>query len=126
MKFLHQKFQAKKREIVEVGLDKPARVKFMTASEFRLYKMGKTHTYYGGRFEENPVRFVLPFDSVWNVVVEKGTHSAPIEVKASCKLRGPDRQLLSSIAVDAPAHVTQALLEESEAEALNMGSQSES
>jgi hypothetical protein len=116
MKFLHQKFQGKKKEIVEVELDRPARVKFMTASEFKRYTGARTHTYYGGQFDAGNVRFVVPFDSVWTVVVEKGTRSNPVDVRASVKLRPADRTTLSSIALDAPAHVrTQAMIEESEA-----------
>lgn len=116
MKFLHQKFQAKKKEIVEVDLSKPARVKFMTASEFKRYTGARTHTFYGGQFEQGKVHFVLPFDSVWTVVVEKGTLNAPVEVRASVRLLPADRNALSTVALDAPAHVrAQAMLEESEA-----------
>lgn len=116
MKFLHLKFQAKKKEIVEVELDASARVKFMTASEFKRYTGARTHTYFGGTFERGTVRFVLPFDSVWTVVVEKGTTSRPVDVRAKVKLLPPDRNALSTIALDAPAHVrSQALLEETEA-----------
>jgi Domain of unknown function (DUF1883) len=116
MKFLHKKFQAKKKEIVEVEMDKPARVKFMTASEFKKYTGARTHTYFGGQFEEGTVQFVLPFDSVWTVVVEKGSHGSSVNVRASVKLLPPDRNVLSTVALDAPAHVrTHAFLEESEA-----------
>ncbi|MBK9759769.1 MAG: DUF1883 domain-containing protein [Flavobacteriales bacterium] len=116
MKFLHQKFQAKKKEIVEVRLDKPARVKFMTASEFKRYTGARTHTFFGGHFDAGTVRFVLPFDSVWTAVVEKGTLSNPVNVKASVKLLPPDRSAMSSVALDAPAHVrAQVLLEVTEA-----------
>jgi Domain of unknown function (DUF1883) len=116
MKFLHLKFQAKKKEIVEVELDKPARVKFMTASEFKRYTGARTHTFFGGQFGKGRVHFVLPFDSVWSVVVEKGTHGDPVDVRASVKLLPADRNKLSTVALDAPAHVrNHALLEESEA-----------
>lgn len=124
MKFLHLKFPAKKKEIVEVELSKPARVKFMTASEFKRYSGARTHTYFGGMFNKGKVRFVLPFDSVWTVVVEKGTKNAPVDVNASCKLLPPDRDALSSVAIDAPDHVL-AALDEGEAEALSAGSRSE-
>ena len=124
MKFLHQKFQGKKKEIVEVELSKPARVKFMTASEFKKYTGARTHTYFGGRFNKGTVRFVLPFDSVWTVVVEKGTVSAPVDVKASCSLMPADRDARSTVAIDAPNHVL-AALDEDEAEALSAGSRSE-
>ena len=124
MKFLHQKFQGKKKEIVEVALNKPTRVKFMTASEFKKYTGARTHTFFGGMFNKGTIRFVLPFDSVWTVVVEKGTASAPVDVKASCTLVPSDRNARSTVAIDAPTHVL-AALDEAEAEALSTGSQSE-
>jgi hypothetical protein len=74
MKFLHQKFQGKKKEIVEVQLSKPTRVKFMTASEFKRYTGARTHTFFGGMFNKGKVRFVLPFDSVWTVAIDAPNH----------------------------------------------------
>jgi hypothetical protein len=69
---------------------------------------------------------VVPFDSVWYVVVEKGTYHAPMDVQTSVRVLPPDRQILSSIAADAPDHVrTQVLLDEGEATALSQGGQSE-
>lgn len=122
MKFLHLKFQGKKKEVVEVNIDRPARVKFMTATEFKRYSGARTHTYYGGRFNAGAVRFVLPFDSVWRVVVEKGTEAEPVDVRARVSLLPPDRNALSTVALDAPEHVrTQALLDEQEASAVGQG-----
>ncbi|WKZ67788.1 MAG: DUF1883 domain-containing protein [Flavobacteriales bacterium] len=105
MKFLHKTFELKKKEIIEVHIDVAAKVKFMTGRDFKNYKMGKTHTYYGGLFEESPVRFVVPFESVWNVVVEKGTFRNPLEVNAQCGVLPPNSTVRSSVAVDAPEHV---------------------
>lgn len=107
MKFLHKTFEAKKKEIIEVEIDTATKVKFMTGRELKAYKMGKTHSYYGGRFEESPVRFVVPYDSMWNVVVEKGSFSTPVPVTASCTLTNPNSLVRSSVAVDAPDHVRQ-------------------
>lgn len=113
MRFLHQKFQGKKKEIVEVDLDRPARVKFMTATEFKRYSGARTHTFFGGRFDAGKVRFVLPFDSAWTVVVEKGTKTDPVDVKARVSLCPPDREVLSTLAIDAPDHVrAQAMLDQ--------------
>lgn len=111
MKFLHKQYQAKKKEILEVEIDRPTKVKFMTAYDMKLYRTGKTHKYFGGMFDESPVRFVVPFDSVWNIVVEKGTHYAPLEVNARCRQLLPDRSALSSVALDAPPHVRQAAID---------------
>jgi hypothetical protein len=105
MKFLHKTFELKRKEIIEVDIDVATKVKFMTGRDFKHYKLGKTHTYYGGTFEESPVRFVVPFESVWNVVVEKGSLRAPIEVKATCRVIPPNSTVRSTLAVDAPEHV---------------------
>jgi hypothetical protein len=97
MRFLHKTFEAKKKQIIEVDIDVATKVKFMTGKDMKMYKLGKTHTYVGGLYEESPVRFVIPFDSIWNVVVEKGTHHAPIEVHATCKLLNPNSTVRTSI-----------------------------
>lgn len=105
MKFLFNHYQAKKKEIIEVELDRPARVKFMTAMDYVKYKNTRTHTFYGGLYEESPVRFVVPHDGMWHVVVERGTTAEPNPVKAHCRLMLPNRAVATSIASDAPAHV---------------------
>jgi len=105
MKFLHKTFELKKKEIIEVDIDVAAKVKFMTGRDFKNYKLGKTHSYYGGMFDESPVRFVIPFESVWNVVVEKGTFHNPVEVVAKCGVLPPNSTARSTVAIDAPEHV---------------------
>ncbi|MBL7965238.1 MAG: DUF1883 domain-containing protein [Flavobacteriales bacterium] len=105
MKFLHKQYEAKKKEIIEAEIDRPAKIKFMTAIEFKAYKNGRSHRYFGGLFEESPVRFVVPYDANWIVVIEKGTHYQPLEVQGRCRLLMPMRGVRSSIASDAPAHV---------------------
>ncbi|HQW04530.1 MAG: DUF1883 domain-containing protein [Flavobacteriales bacterium] len=131
MKFLYQSFEAKRKEIIEVEIDVPTKVKFMTARELKAYRQGKTHTYHGGMFEESPVRFVIPFDSIWTVVVEKGSYDAPIAVKASCSRMSPNSLAVSSIAIDAPPEVRdQAMLNsiadaEQHAAEISMASKSE-
>jgi uncharacterized protein DUF1883 len=113
MRFLHKQYQAKKKDIVEVEIDRPAKVKFMTAFDLKNYKLGRTYKYYGGTFDESPVRFVVPFDANWNVVVERGTHYVPLDVQAQCRLLLPDRSIYSSVALDAPDHVKKAAALES-------------
>jgi hypothetical protein len=105
MKFLHKTFELKKKEIIEVHIDVATKVRFMTGRDFKNYKLGKSYTYYGGLFEESPVRFVVPFEAVWNVVVEKGTFRSPIVVNAQCAVLPPNRTVRSSVASDAPEHV---------------------
>ena len=105
MKFLHKTYEAKKKEIIEVEIDKPTKVKFMTAKDYKAYTQARTYTYHGGTFEESPVRFVVPYDANWNVVVEKGTLRNPLELHASCRLTMPNSTVRTSVAMDAPQHV---------------------
>lgn len=126
MRFLYKQTQAKKKEVFEVEIDRPAKVKFMTASEFKRYKNARTHSFYGGTFEETPIRFVVPFDSAWCVVIEKGSYRAPVDIVAGVKLLPPDRNYLSSIAVDAPEHLRlQMSVDEDEVNALSQAGRSE-
>ncbi len=112
MKFLYRPLEAKRKEIIEVEIDKPTKVKFMTARDLKAYRQGKTHTYVGGLYEESPIRFVVPFDSVWNVVVEKGTYAQPMEVQASCRRMSPNSLVSTSVAADAPPEVRAFALEQ--------------
>lgn len=128
MRFLYKTFEAKKKEIIEVEIDKPTKVKFMTGRDMGAYKKGKTHNFHGGLYEESPVRFVVPYDSVWNVVVENGHYRSPLNVRASCQLTNPNNLVRSSVAVDAPAHVRQhELASDAEADAgtLSLAAKSE-
>ena len=51
--------------------------------EFKKYKRGKTHKYYGGWQETSPVIFDVPADGLWHAVIEKGTYKQPIEVEGN-------------------------------------------
>lgn len=111
MKFLFRSFEAKRKEIIEVEIDQPTKVKFMTARDLKSYRQGRTHSYHGGTFEESPIRFVLPYDGQWTVVVEKGTYREPLAVSAHCRVIPPNGLVRSSIAVDAPPEVRQFALD---------------
>jgi hypothetical protein len=129
MRFLYKPFEAKKKQIIEVEIDVPTKVKFLTGKEMKAYKQGRTHTYIGGLYEESPIRFVVPYDSVWNVVVEKGTHREPLEVNAKCHLTPPNNSVRTSIPVDASQDVLAAMNAEENADAIaaemNIAGQSE-
>jgi hypothetical protein len=102
MKFQYKTYEAKKDEIIEVEIDRPTKVKFMTGKQLKAYRQGRTHSYHGGRFEESPVRFVVPYDGVWTAVVEMGSFREPLDVRAHCRLLPPNRTVVSTRAVDAP------------------------
>lgn len=117
MKFLFRKYPAKRGEIIEVNLNSPAPVKFMTVAEFKKYAGSRTHTYFKGREADGMIRFVLPFDSVWHAVVENEDEG----ISATCKLCPPSPQE-NRFNEDAPLLGED---HESEIESLSLGSQSE-
>ena len=116
MRFLFRTFDVKRKEILEVEIDQPTKVKFMTARDMKAYRQGKTYSFHGGTFEESPIRFVVPYDGQWTAVVEKGTFRNPIEVKAQCHVVPPNSLVRSSIAIDAPAEIRQFALDRASAE----------
>lgn len=90
MKFLYRKYPAKKKEIIEVRTDQPAKVKFMTAAEFKKYAGGRTHSYFKGQEIDGAISFTLPYDGVWHAVVEKGMEPGMEQLSANSILRMPD------------------------------------
>ena len=120
MRFLYQKYPAKRNETIEVEPEQPTTVKFMTAGEFKKYAGGRTHTYFRGQEDNNLLRFTLPFDSIWHAVVEQPAGQAPIT--ATCRLRNaaPQAPLL-----EGKKKKNKLAADESELEALSRGGQSE-
>jgi Domain of unknown function (DUF1883) len=49
--FLHSEVHAGPGEVVQVTLDKQANVKVMDGHNFRRYRSGQSHNYYGGLAE---------------------------------------------------------------------------
>lgn len=125
MRFLYKKFQAKRKEIIQVEVDTTTKVKFLNKREFGLYEKSRTHSYFGGTYDAGEIHFVLPYDSVWYAVVETGTYHSPEQVNAKCRLLPADSSVSSSIALDAPDHVVQAIENGSANLALDDGLDSE-
>lgn len=80
MRLLHKPFKANRGQKIEVTFDHPTNVKFMTAENFKKYKKGKTHSFYGGWEENSPVIFKVPKAGVWHAIIEKGSFSNPMQI----------------------------------------------
>ncbi len=86
MKILQKPFTAKEKDKIEVTFDKPTKVLLIESSQFTRYKKGLTYQYRGGKAEQSPVTFTVPFDGIWHAVIEKGTYTNPLEVTGNAKL----------------------------------------
>ncbi len=80
MKFTHYDLGHKSRgEIVEVTLSRSAaNVRLMDNSNFRNYRSGKRHKYYGGYVKRSPIRLQIPCSSHWHVAVDLGGYAGSV------------------------------------------------
>jgi hypothetical protein len=63
----------KRGAIVTVSLSgSAANVRLLDESNFRNYRSGRQHRYYGGLAKRSPVRFEIPRDGRWHVAVDLG------------------------------------------------------
>ena len=80
MKILQQPVKAKRNQIIEIIFDQPVVVRLLSKNMFPKYKNGAKHTGLGGFYEKSPAKFTVPYDGIWHAVIEKGSHSNPINV----------------------------------------------
>lgn len=103
MKFLYQRFNARRGQKVQVEFSTPTKVKLLSSSDFDRYRKCRTNSYYGGQYEKSPAIFEVPNDGEWVAVIEKGTHYNPMEVEGKVTLLGDDANVKTTKALDAPA-----------------------
>ncbi|GAB2635976.1 hypothetical protein GCM10027169_00110 [Gordonia jinhuaensis] len=70
--------QQSKGATVVVSLDKQANVLLMTSSDYRSYKAGRRHRYYGGLVKRSPARIQIPSNGRWVVAIDLGGGSGKI------------------------------------------------
>lgn len=66
MNFLHSEVDAGPREVVRVTLDKQANVKMMDGNNFRRYRNGQRHDFYGGLAKASPLDLHPPHQGRWH------------------------------------------------------------
>ncbi len=81
MNFLHYEIDAGPDNVIEVTLDKQANVRLLDGDNFRKYKRGGKHNYYGGLAKVSPFRISPPRQGHWHLVIDLGGY--PGTVKAS-------------------------------------------
>jgi hypothetical protein len=85
MKFIHYELNyVKKSTWVEVVLSAQANVGLIDQENYHLYKNGEKFTMHGGWATTSPVRLQVPYDGVWQIIVDLGGYKG--NVKATCKI----------------------------------------
>ncbi|WP_158808351.1 DUF1883 domain-containing protein [Beijerinckia sp. L45] len=83
MNYLHYDLSLGSEEFVEVTLDKQANVKLLDEANFRSYKNGGRHSYYGGLVKKSPFVLAPPRPGKWHLIVDLGGY--PGAVRASVR-----------------------------------------
>ncbi|MGB3676165.1 MAG: DUF1883 domain-containing protein, partial [Candidatus Nanopelagicales bacterium] len=62
--------QCQRGDVVEVTLDRGANVRVVDSNNFRKYKRGEKHKFYGGLAKESPARIGIPRSGHWYAVID--------------------------------------------------------
>ena len=83
MNFLHYELRLSSSNTIEVTLDKQANIRLMDDVNFREFKRGQQHHFYGGRALKSPVHLRAPHSGKWNLVIDLGGYAG--QVRASVR-----------------------------------------
>ena len=83
MNFLHSEIQAGPGDVVRVTLDKQANVKMMDGHNFRRYRSGESHRYYGGLAKVSPFGMRPPYHGRWHVTVDLGGYGGSVRASVA-------------------------------------------
>lgn len=69
-----------------------ANVQLVDELNFRAYKAGQGHRFYGGHARRSPIVLTIPTDGSWHVVVDLGGFGG--QVRSSIRINRPTRTAL--------------------------------
>lgn len=72
MDYLHQDFQIRPDQTVEVELDKQANVMLLDDIQYDNYRHGRQFRYLGGLAKQSPVHLSPPHSGHWHLVIDLG------------------------------------------------------
>jgi hypothetical protein len=84
MEYLHQEFNLRPGDMVEVSLTgNAANVLLLDTANFESYKAGRQYTYYGGYARTSPFRLAPPHPGRWHLVIDLGGASGNVRASGS-------------------------------------------
>jgi hypothetical protein len=79
MQFLHQREYLNTGDVVVVNCSHRCNIRLTDDYNFRGFKSGGRHSYYGGHFTHFPARIAVPSTGYWNITIDLGGGSATIQ-----------------------------------------------
>lgn len=83
MNFLHTEVDAGPGDVVRVALDSQANVKMMDGYNFRRYRNGQSHEYYGGLAKVSPFGMRPSYHRRWHVTVDLGGYEGRLRASVT-------------------------------------------
>lgn len=83
----HHLGQCSKGAIIEVTISMPAYIRLVDTRNFHRYRLGRSFDYWGGIARKSPLRFKIPEDGRYCVIVD--TNGIGGKVKASVQIFQP-------------------------------------
>jgi hypothetical protein len=83
LNFLHTEVDAGPGDVVRVTLDSQANVKMMDGHNFRRYRNGQSHEYYGGLAKVSPFDMRPPYRGRWHVTVDLGGYGGRLRASVA-------------------------------------------
>jgi hypothetical protein len=83
LNFLHSEVDAGPGNPVRITLDSQANVRLMDGHNFRRYRSGQSHNYYGGLAKVSPFYVRPPYRGRWHVTVDLGGYSGRLRASVS-------------------------------------------
>lgn len=83
MNLLEQHFDAHRGDVIEVTLDRAARVRLVDATNLSRLRRGQSYQHHGdGVARRSPVRLPVPRSGRWHVLVDLGPRGGTIRAAA--------------------------------------------
>ena len=70
MRFIHQRRELKKGEVVQLDCDTQCNFMLLTDRDYGAYQQVRRFKYHGGTFKGFPARITVPETGWWNIVID--------------------------------------------------------
>lgn len=76
MKHVHQREELSEGDQVVIHCSQTCNIRLMSDADYRRYKNGARHNYYGGAYDRFPAKIPIPRDGVWNITIDTVSRKA--------------------------------------------------
>ena len=79
MRYLHQRRELKKGDIVQLDCDTQCNFMLLTDRDYSAYQQVRRFEYLGGTFKRFPARITVPESGPWNIIIDLASATGEIQ-----------------------------------------------